>query len=130
MAKLTKLSEEEQREALRQWPPKKSTWGPLSLFKRAEAVLFRRRLVWLRDYDGRPTLSVARNFGKRDADGYQPVRAARFWPQFRKVSLLDDGSVEKSEHADYVVQWIPVEEKAQLAAYMKNHDTYAVLPED
>lgn len=127
---MAKLSEEEQREALRVWPPKKSTWGPLSLFKRAEAVLFRRQLVWLRDYDGRSTLSVARPKGKHDENGFQPAMAARFWPQFRKVLLLDDGTVEKSDHADYVVHWIPVEEKAQLAAFIKNHDQYQQLPED
>ena len=127
---MPKLTEEEKQEVLRQWPPKKSTWGLLSLLKRTEALLFRRNLVWLRDYDGRPTLSVARNFGKMDEEGYQPVRAARFWPQFRKVNLLSDGTVEKTEHADYVVHWIPVEEKAQLAAFIKNHETYAVLPED
>ncbi len=127
---MAKPTEEEQREALRVWPPKKSTWGVMSLLKRTEALLFRRKLVWLRDYDGRATLSVARPFGKHDDEGYQPVRAARFWPQFRKVSLLNDGTVEKSEHADYVVHWIPVEEKAQLAAFIKNHDNYSVLPED
>lgn len=127
---MAKLSEEEQREALRAWPPKKPKLGIMSLLKRGEAALFRRQLVWLRDYDGRSTLSVARPKGQHDENGYQPTMAARFWPQFRKVNLLDDGTVEKSDHADYVVHWIPVEEKAQLAAFIKNHDQYQQLPED
>lgn len=127
---MAKPTEEEQREALRAWPPKKSTWGPMSLLKRTEALLFGRKLVWLRDYDGRATLSVARITGPHDDEGFRPARAARFWPQFRKVNLLNDGTVEKSDHADYVVHWIPVEEKAQLAAFIKNHDTYQQLPED
>lgn len=127
---MARMTEEEKREALRVWPPKKSTWGPLSLLKRAEAFLFRRNLVWLRDYDGETTLSVARFTGPHDEEGFRPARAARFWPQFRKVNLLNDGTVEKSEHADYVAQWIPVEEKAQLAAFIRNHDVYQNLPED
>lgn len=123
MAKKPKTQEE-----LRVWPPK-TKWGMVTLLKYAEAVVFRRDLVWLRDYDGESTLTVARPFGKPDENGYQPVKAARYWPQYRKVSLLDDGTIEKNEHAEYVVQWIPHEEKAQLAAFIKNHEIYQNLPE-
>lgn len=116
-------------ETTHEWPPKKSTWGFGSCLKRIEALLFRRELVWLRDYDGRPTLSVARRYGEATESGYQPVRAPRFWPNFRPVNLNEDGTAE-GENATYVVQWIPKEEKAQLAAFIKNHEVYSVLPED
>lgn len=111
------------------WPPVKKPFGLVSLLKRAEAALFRRELIWLRDYDGRVTLSVARK-GKMDEDNNPTTHAARYWPNFRKVNLLEDGTVEKNEQTDYCVHWIPYPETRKLFMYVKNSEEYSQLPTD
>jgi len=54
------------------------------------------KLVWLEDYDGEVTLSIARK------TPWNKLIAKRYWPSgIRFVVLLDDGNVENS----YVKKW-------------------------
>jgi len=55
------------------------------------------KLVWLRDYDGQVTLSIARR------DPWGEMRAERWWPwRIRSVRLLEGGRVD----GGYVKEWI------------------------
>jgi hypothetical protein len=70
----------------------------LSIVKRIWSKLTGGRLVWLRDFDGRVTLAIAR------IDPWGDLVAERWWPwRIQTVRLLTDGKVDG---ALYVEDWI------------------------
>lgn len=103
------------------WPPKKGPAPtPGNLVKMVEAFLTRGKLVFLRDFDDRLTLAVAR----RNKDGI--LVAHRKWPNFRPLTLMDDGHVQSgTQSAIYVAHWIPARQTERVYAFMANYDTYA-----
>lgn len=66
------------------------------MIKRLCAFLTGRRCVWLKDADGKVTLSIAR------VDAWGELTAKRYWPfNIRHVQLLPDGKVDGC----YVKRW-------------------------
>jgi hypothetical protein len=103
------------------WPPRGQPHATvLNVLKRTEAKLFGAKLVWLRDCDECQTLAVAR----RDDSGV--LRAPRFWPCYRMLTLNDDGTVASDDNAtQYVRHWIAVNETDKVFMLFQNSEIYA-----
>ncbi len=68
----------------------------MNMIKRIYAFLTNRKLVWLQDFDGEETLSMARK------SRFSGFIAERYWPfGIRTVRLLGNGIVDGS----YVKKW-------------------------
>jgi hypothetical protein len=109
------------------WPPRH---GPgidlISLFKRAEAIGRRGKLVWLRDVDEVHTLAVA----YEDSEGQ--LIAHRQWPNHRPIILNEDGTVKSKDDGKvpYCKHWIAARDTDMIYMLMQNSDTYLELGMD
>ena len=106
----------------------------ISSLKRAHAYFFRRQLVWLSDFDGTMTLSVARTI--TDVNGKNILIAPRFWPHSYIIILHDDGSASSIKSsatatqkpvAEITISWISAQEQERMLMYIKNFEKYSEI---